>query len=49
MRCNQGAISGFDSLLDEHPEPLWETHERGGALMQAYAGHPASKRLNDFA
>ncbi|MEK9953085.1 MAG: metal-dependent hydrolase, partial [Curvibacter sp.] len=40
---------GFYSLLDAQAEPLWETHERGAALMQAYAGHPAYERLHAFA
>ena len=40
---------GFYSLLDAQAEPIWETHERGAALMQAYAGHPGYERLNRFA
>ncbi|MCZ8251403.1 MAG: metal-dependent hydrolase [Hylemonella sp.] len=40
---------GFYSLLDAQAEPLWETHQRGAELMQAYAGHPSYERLNRFA
>ncbi len=40
---------GFYSLLDSGHEPLWETHDRGSTLMQAYAGQAAYERLNAFA
>lgn len=40
---------GFYSLLDDGQEPLWELHDRGPALQQAYAGTPAYERLNRFA
>ena len=40
---------GFYSLLDARTEPVWETHERGAELLQAYAGHPGYERLNRFA
>lgn len=39
---------GFYSLLDDGPEPLWERHDRGPTLLQAYAGTPAFERLNGF-
>ena len=39
---------GFYSLLDEGKEPLWEVHDRGPVLLQAYAGTPAFERLNSF-
>lgn len=39
---------GFYSLLDSGHEPLWEIHDRGSALMQAYAGQAAYERLNEF-
>ncbi len=40
---------GFYSLLDAGQEPLWERHDRGAALMQAYAGDPNFERLQRFA
>jgi len=40
---------GFYSLLDMGLEPQWELHDRGPALLQAYAGTPAFERLNRFA
>ena len=39
---------GYYSLLDTQAEPLWEIHDRGAALMQAYAGHPTYERLHRF-
>ena len=39
---------GFYSLLDAGTEPLWEIHDRGPTLMQAYAGQPAYERLHRF-
>lgn len=40
---------GFYSLLDQGQEPQWLQHDRGAALMQAYAGSPAFERLHRFA
>lgn len=39
---------GFYSLLDQGDAPLWEVHDRGAALIQAYAGTPAYERLHRF-
>jgi inner membrane protein len=40
---------GFYSLLDSTPEPLWQVHDRGLPLRQAYAQDPSLQRLDRFA
>jgi inner membrane protein len=40
---------GFYSLLDGTPEPLWQVHDRGLPLRQAYAQDPSLQRLDRFA